>query len=44
MRARNVILPITISHRPVLEQYHDHVLNVLKDGKVGTLGEEREEK
>ena len=24
---------ITISHRPVLEQYHDYVLNVLKDGK-----------
>jgi energy-coupling factor transporter ATP-binding protein EcfA2 len=26
---------ITISHRPVLEQYHDVVLNVLKDGKGG---------
>eukprot|EP00942_MAST-04A_sp_MAST-4A-sp1_P002841 g2841.t1 len=26
---------ITISHRPVLEQYHDYVLNVLKDGKGG---------
>ena len=26
---------ITISHRPVLEQYHDVVLNILADGKGG---------
>eukprot|EP00948_MAST-09A_sp_MAST-9A-sp1_P003738 g3738.t1 len=26
---------ITISHRPVLKQYHDYVLNILKDGKGG---------
>ena len=32
--ARNITC-ITISHRPVLEQYHDYVLNVLKDGKGG---------
>ena len=32
--ARNITC-ITISHRPVLEQYHDVVLNVLKDGKGG---------
>ena len=31
----NNITCITISHRPVLEQYHDVVLNVLKDGKGG---------
>jgi ABC-type uncharacterized transport system fused permease/ATPase subunit len=31
----NGITCITISHRPVLEQYHDVVLNVLKDGKGG---------
>ena len=32
--ARNITC-ITISHRPVLEQYHDVVLNVLKDGLGG---------
>jgi ABC-type uncharacterized transport system fused permease/ATPase subunit len=32
---REGITCITISHRPVLEQYHDVVLNVLKDGKGG---------
>ena len=31
----NGITCITISHRPVLEQYHDVVLNVLKDGEGG---------
>ena len=33
--AERKITCITISHRPVLEQYHDYVLNVLKDGKGG---------
>jgi len=33
--AKRNITCITISHRPVLEQYHDYVLNVLKDGKGG---------
>ena len=28
-------ITITISHRPVLEQYHNYVLNVLKDGNGG---------
>ena len=35
MRVKRNITCITISHRPVLEQYHDYVLNVLKDGKGG---------
>jgi hypothetical protein len=33
--AKRNITCITISHRPVLEQYHDVVLNILKDGKGG---------
>ena len=33
-RKRNITC-ITISHRPVLEQYHDVVVNILKDGKGG---------
>ena len=32
---RRGISCITISHRPVLEQYHDVVLNILADGKGG---------
>lgn len=32
---RRGITCITISHRPVLEQYHDVVLNILADGKGG---------
>ncbi len=32
---RRGITCITISHRPVLEQYHDVVLNILGDGKGG---------
>jgi len=33
--ARRKITCVTISHRPVLEQYHDVVLNILADGKGG---------